>query len=54
MSAQGFAAREISKAFGALQVLDNVSITIKPRETLGLLGPNGAGKTTLINIVAGY
>ena len=54
MIGEGFAAREISKAFGALQVLDNVSITIKPRETVGLLGPNGAGKTTFINIVAGY
>ena len=51
---QGFAAREISKSFGALQVLDSLTLTIKPRETVGLLGPNGAGKTTFINIVAGY
>jgi branched-chain amino acid transport system ATP-binding protein len=49
-----FEAAEISKAFGALQVLDNVSIRLSPGETLGLLGPNGAGKTTLINIIAGY
>jgi branched-chain amino acid transport system ATP-binding protein len=51
---QLFSATEISKSFGALQVLDNVSVTIKPREVVGLLGPNGAGKTTFINIIAGY
>jgi len=49
-----FEAAEISKAFGALQVLDSVSILINAGETVGLLGPNGAGKTTLINIIAGY
>lgn len=51
---QLFSATEISKSFGALQVLDNVSVSIKPREVVGLLGPNGAGKTTFINIIAGY
>ena len=54
MFQQGFAASDINKSFGALQVLNGVSILIKPAETVGLLGPNGAGKTTLINIIAGY
>jgi len=49
-----FSATGISKSFGALKVLENVSITIKSGEMVGLLGPNGAGKTTFINIVAGY
>ncbi len=54
MFQQGFSASDINKSFGALQVLNGVSILIKPAETVGLLGPNGAGKTTLINIIAGY
>ena len=54
MIQQCFAASDINKSFGALQVLNGVSILIKPAETVGLLGPNGAGKTTLINIIAGY
>jgi branched-chain amino acid transport system ATP-binding protein len=51
---QVFAATKISKAFGALQVLGDVSVTVNPGEILGLLGPNGAGKSTLLNILAGH
>lgn len=43
----------IRKAFGSLQALRGVDLSVEQGEFFGLLGPNGAGKSTLINILAG-
>lgn len=43
----------ISKSFGAIQALENVSLEVEPGQVLGLMGDNGAGKSTLVKIVAG-
>ncbi len=43
----------VSKRYGALVVTDNISLDVRPGETLGILGPNGAGKTTLFNLISG-
>lgn len=44
---------QLAKAFGNLNVFDNLSFRMAPREVLGVIGPNGAGKTTLINVLSG-
>jgi ABC-2 type transport system ATP-binding protein len=44
----------ISRRFGTIKALDDVSFTVEPQSIFGLLGPNGAGKTTLFSIAAGF
>ena len=44
----------VSKRYGSVEALRNVSLTAPKGKILGLLGQNGAGKTTLLNIVTGY
>jgi ABC-2 type transport system ATP-binding protein len=46
-------ARNVSKSFGAVRAVDDVSFDIERGKIMGLIGPNGAGKTTLLKAVLG-
>ena len=43
----------VSKHYGALKAVDNVSVAVDDGEALAVIGPNGAGKTTLFNLITG-
>ena len=45
---------ELTKRYGALTAVDNLSFEVGPGEVLGFLGPNGAGKSTTMRIIAGF
>jgi branched-chain amino acid transport system ATP-binding protein len=44
---------KVTKSFGAVTAVDNVSCTVAEGEVLGIMGPNGAGKSTLLNLIMG-
>jgi branched-chain amino acid transport system permease protein len=48
------AVHDVSKRFGGIVALDDVSITVHDGEILGVLGPNGAGKSTLFDTISGF
>jgi len=47
------AARNISKSYAAVQVLDRVTLVVSPGDRVGIVGPNGIGKSTLLRVLAG-
>jgi branched-chain amino acid transport system ATP-binding protein len=44
----------LTKAFGGLKAISNLSMRLEQHQFLGVIGPNGAGKTTLLNLITGY
>ncbi|MET0908235.1 MAG: ATP-binding cassette domain-containing protein, partial [Ilumatobacteraceae bacterium] len=45
--------RNVTKSFGGIRAVDDVSFEVRRGEILGVIGPNGCGKTTLFNCVLG-
>jgi branched-chain amino acid transport system ATP-binding protein len=52
--AEALIIRNLSKRFGGLRAVQDLSFSVKENETVALIGPNGAGKTTSFNLVTGF
>ena len=52
--AEALVIRDLSKRFGGLRAVQEVSFSVRENETLALIGPNGAGKTTSFNLITGF
>src|SRR4051794_20691062 len=46
-------ARDISKSYATVQVLNRVNLVVSPGDRIGIVGPNGIGKSTLLRVLAG-
>jgi branched-chain amino acid transport system ATP-binding protein len=52
--AEALVIRNLSKRFGGLRAVQDISFSVNESETVALIGPNGAGKTTSFNLITGY
>jgi branched-chain amino acid transport system ATP-binding protein len=46
--------KNVSKHFGSLIAVNDISMTVEPGELRAIIGPNGAGKTTFFNLITGF
>jgi len=46
--------KSVSRLYGGIRAVNDVSLDFYPGEIVGLIGPNGAGKTTLVNLISGF
>ena len=46
--------QNVSKVFGGVKALNDVTVDVFPGDVLGIIGPNGSGKTTIVNNITGF